>query len=160
MQKISWSVLSGIFLLLVFNSCTSDDSAANPAVVTFEQTGLLGQEVSIQMSNIPVGNLQVFFDLEEAAINYVSDDEIIVTVPRTVQSATPTLKIVDLTTNETVLNEVFGLKTPIISGLSSNEIGFDQVLSIYGENFDVLEDDIKVYVNNVEAEITNTNYQQ
>lgn len=152
-----------LFSIFLISGCSNDNASnsdAAAAVVTFPESGLLGKEITIEIANIPVGNLQVFFDYEEAEIDYFSQEAIKVTVPRALTTSTSHLKVIDLTKNKTILDEVFGLKTPVISGLSSGEATFDEVFSLYGENFDDVNADVKVYVNNEPAFIEHTAYNE
>lgn len=150
-----------LFLTFIFSSCSSDREDSSAVIIDYPEQGLLGQAITIQLNYVPEGgNIQVFFDQEETDVNYLSETEISVVVPRSITTNTPQLKIIDLVTNETILNATFSLKTPIINSYSVNEITFNQILSIYGENFDVIEDDIKVYVNNQLADIISANYNE
>lgn len=150
-----------LFLTFIFSSCSSDSEASSSVIIDYPEQGVLGQAITIQLNYVPEGgNIQVFFDQEETDVNYLSETEISVVVPRSITTNTPQLKIIDLVTNETILNATFSLKTPIINSYSVNEITFNQILSIYGENFDVIEDDIKVYVNNQLADIISANYNE
>jgi hypothetical protein len=150
-----------LFLTFIFSSCSSDSEDSSAVIIDYPEQGLLGQAITIQLNYVPEGgNIQVFFDQEETDVNYLSETEISVVVPRSITTNTPQLKIIDLVTNETILNSTFSLKTPIINSYSVNEITFNQILSIYGENFDVIEDDIKVYVNNKLADIISANYNE
>jgi len=153
--------ISILFILLTFilNSCNSEEPKyIPPTLVNFPETGLLGQPIVIEVENVEIGKLQVFFDSEEAQVNYVSDKEIMVVVPRTIKTNTPTLKVIDLNENKTILNKTFSLKKPVISKYSSDKITFNQTFTIYGENFDILKDYIAVSVNNENATIINVDY--
>lgn len=154
-----------IFIILVsltfmLSSCSSSEETkyVPPTLVNFPETGLLGQPVKIQIENFQVDKLQVFFDSEEAQVNYVSDNEITVIVPRTIKTYNPTLKVIDLNENKTILEKTFSLKKPVISSYSSDNITFNETFTIYGENFDLLKDFISVTVNNEIATVINTNY--
>lgn len=163
-MKITPKKIAFAFFLLIFilNSCNSDDKAEYipPTIVSFPEAGLLGQPISIKLENFKADKLQVFFDLEEAQVNYVSDKEIMVIVPRTITKNNPALKIIDLNSNETILNKTFSLKKPVINKYSSDNVTFEEVFTVYGENFDINKDFISVYINNEKAEIINTNYNQ
>lgn len=160
MKAINTSIATTFFLLLiiVFNSCSDDTDYVPPTLDNFPTTGLLGQSLLIQVQNIEPNQIQVFFDSEEAEVNYVSDEEIMVVVPRTITTNTPTLKVIDLNENKTILNTTFSLKTPIINSYSSDNITFNETLSLYGENFDFLDDFVSVSVNNVNATIISVAY--
>ncbi|UPT70182.1 MAG: IPT/TIG domain-containing protein [Flavobacterium sp. JAD_PAG50586_2] len=161
MKQLIRFISSGLFfLLLSLSSCSTDSENSPVTVIDYPEQGLLGQPIVIQLNHIPPGNLQVFFDLEEAEISYLSETSIRVVVPRSITTHTPILKVIDLVTNETILDTTFSLKTPVITGYSVNQVTFNQVFSIYGDNFDELEDDIKIYVNNQLAEIVATNYHE
>ncbi|MCF6133169.1 IPT/TIG domain-containing protein [Flavobacterium wongokense] len=148
-----------LFGILMLQSCSTDDGMAT-TVVTYPETGLLGKEVTIELNYVHFGDLQVFFDLEEAQVTYVSHTEIKAVIPRTITNHTPRLKIIDLVTNETILDETISLKTPVINGYSQNQVSYNTVFSIYGENFDELSNDVKVYANNQPAQIISTNYNE
>ncbi len=153
--------ISVIFILLtiILNSCSSEETKyVPPTLVNFPETGLIGQSIMIQVENVEVGKLQVFFDSEEAQVNYISDKEIMVVVPRTIKTNTPTLKVIDLNENKTILNKIFSLKKPIISKYNSDEVTFNETFTIYGENFDIIKDFITVSVNNENATIINVDY--
>lgn len=160
MKAINTSIATTFFLLLiiVFNSCSDDTDYVPPTLDNFPTTGLLGQSLLIQVKNIELNQIQVFFDSEEAEVNYVSDEEIMVVVPRTITRNTPTLKVIDLNENKTILNTTFSLKTPIINNYSSDNITFNETLSLYGENFDFLDDFVSVSVNNINATIISVAY--
>ena len=151
-----------IFILFTFllNSCASSEETVYtpPTLLGFSETGLLGQPISIQIENFELNKLQVFFDEEEATVNYVSDKEISVVVPRSIKTSHPILKIIDLNENKIILNKTLYLKKPSISKYSSGDITFNETLTIYGENFDIQKDFVAVYVNNEMATIINTDY--
>ncbi|CAH0336678.1 hypothetical protein FVB9288_02389 [Flavobacterium sp. CECT 9288] len=150
-----------IFILIstILISCSSEETKyIPPTLVNFPESGLLGQPIVIEIKNFEIGKLQVFFDLEEAQVNYVSDKEIMVIVPRTIKTNTPILKVIDLNENKTILNQTFSLKKPTISKYSSDKITFNETFTIYGENFDLLKDFITVSVNNEKAIIKNVDY--
>lgn len=148
-----------IFLSLISNSCDKEDTVdLSQTVNGFPETGLLGQPILIQVENVQTGKLQVFFDLEEAQVNYVSDKEIEVVVPRSIKTNNPTLKIIDLNENKTILNKIFSLKKPVISKYSTDNVTFNETFTIYGENFDILKDFISVTVNNENATVINVDY--
>src|SRR6187402_1941569 len=103
MNTLNKNIIS-LFILLTFilNSCTSTSDDAKyvpPTLVSFPEAGLLGQPIKIQIENFQVDKLQVFFDSEKVQVNYVSDNEIMVVVPRTIKTNNPTLKIIDLNEN-------------------------------------------------------------
>jgi hypothetical protein len=153
--------ISIIFILLTFilNSCSSEETKyIPPTLVKFPENGLIGQSIVIKVENVQIGKLQVFFDTEEAEVNYVSDKEIAVIIPRSIKTNTPTLKVIDLNENKTILNKTFSLKKPLISKYSSDKITFNETFTIYGENFDILKDFISVSVNNENATIKNVDY--
>lgn len=152
-----------VFLALlsfVLNSCsnTEDPQYVPPTLVTFQETGLLGQPVSIELENFEADKLQVFFDMEKATIEGSSETGITVNVPRTIKRSNPTLKIIDLNENKTIFEKTFLLKKPIISSYSSESVTFNETLTIYGENFDVDKDFISVFVNNEKAVIVSNDY--
>lgn len=148
------------FISLFLNSCNSSDDTnyIAPNLANFPTTGLLGQSLSINVEHLQVGKLQVFFDLEEADINYVSDNEIKVIVPRTITRHNPTLKVIDLNENKTILNVTFFLKTPVITGYDNDQITFNQTLTINGENFDTLKDYVSVLINDKNAIVSSVTY--
>lgn len=160
MKAINNSIATTFFLLLfiVFNSCSDDTGYVPPTLDNFPTTGLLGQSLLIPVQNIEPNQIQVFFDLEEAQVNYISEDQIMVVVPRTITTNTPTLKVIDLNENKTVLNTTFSLKTPVISSYSSDSVTFNETLTLFGENFDSLDDYVSVSVNNKNATILSVAY--
>lgn len=160
MKAINNSIATTFFLLLfiVFNSCSDDTDYVPPTLDNFPTTGLLGQSLLIPVQNIEPNQIQVFFDLEEAQVNYISEDQIMVVVPRTITTNTPTLKVIDLNENKTVLNTTFSLKTPVISSYSSDNVTFNETLTLFGENFDFLDDYVSVSVNNKNATILSVAY--
>lgn len=152
-----------VFLALlsfVFNSCsnTEDPQYVPPTLVNFQETGLLGKPVSIELENFEADKLQVFFDMEKATIEGSSETGITVIVPRTIKRSNPTLKIIDLNENKTIFEKTFLLKKPIISSYSSESVTFNETLTIYGENFDTDKDFISVFVNNEKAVILSNDY--
>jgi hypothetical protein len=149
-----------ILLTFIIGSCSSSEETkyVPPTLLSFPEAGLLGQPIKIQIENFKIEKLQVFFDTEEAEVNYVSDNEITVIVPRTIKTNTPTLKVIDLNENKTILEKAFSLKKPVISSYSSDNITFNETFTIYGENFDTLKDFISVTVNNEIAKIIKTDY--
>src|SRR5690606_32395811 len=102
--------------------------------------------------------LQVFFDLEQAYLTYFSPTEIRLRVPRSLKRYNPVLKVVNLETNENILNTTFTLKTPQINNYGASEITFDEKLIINGENFDVDKSFVEVFINNEKAQILNVNH--
>nr|WP_315250264.1 IPT/TIG domain-containing protein [uncultured Flavobacterium sp.] len=161
MKNINRSIaITFILLTFILNACSSseDPKYIPPTLVSFPVNGLLGQPIKIQIENFEVDKLQVFFDLEKAQINYVSDKEIAVIVPRTIKTNNPTLKIIDLNENKTILEQAFSLKKPTISKYSSDSVTFDETFTIYGENFDMLKDFVSVTVNNEIATIISVDY--
>ncbi|GGF23527.1 IPT/TIG domain-containing protein [Flavobacterium limi] len=161
MKNISKNIIITLILLAyVLNACSSseDKKYISPTIVNFPESGLLGQPITIKIENFEVDKLQVFFDLEKAQINYKSDKEIVVIVPRTIKRNNPTLKIIDLNENKTILEQAFSLKKPIISKYSSDSVTFNETFTIYGENFDTLKDFASVTVNNETATIVNIDY--
>jgi hypothetical protein len=161
MKKINRNIaITFILLTFILNACSSseDPKYIPPTLVSFPVNGLLGQPIKIQIENFEVDKLQVFFDLEKAQINYVSDKEIAVIVPRTIKIDNPILKIIDLNDNKTILEQAFSLKKPTISKYSSDSVTFDETFTIYGENFDTLKDFVSVTVNNEIATIISVDY--
>lgn len=160
MKSINTSIATTFFLLLiiVFNSCSDDTDYVPPNLNNFPTTGLLGQSLLIQVQNIEPNQIQVFFDSKEAEVNYVSDEQIMVVVPRTITTNTPTLKVIDLNENKTILNKTFSLKTPIISSYSSDNVTFNETLTLFGANFDILNEFVSVTVNNKNATIISVAY--
>lgn len=160
MKAINNSIATTFFLLIliIFNSCSDDTDYVPPTLDNFPTTGLLGQSLLIPVQNIEPNQIQVFFDSEEAEVNYVSDEQIMVVVPRTITTNTPTLKVIDLNENKTILNTTFSLKTPIISSYSNDNVTFNETLTLFGENFDTLDDFVSVTVNNKNATIINVAY--
>ncbi|MET3028466.1 IPT/TIG domain-containing protein [Flavobacterium sp. UW10123] len=161
-MKISKESIISLLILLffVFNSCSSTDDPqyVPPTLVNFEESGLLGQPISIGLENFEVDKLQVFFDTEKARIDGSSEKGITVIVPRTLKRSNPTLKIIDLNENKTIFEKTFLLKKPVIKNYSSESISFNETLSIYGENFDTDKDFVSVFVNDEKAVIVNSDY--
>ncbi|RED26177.1 IPT/TIG domain-containing protein [Flavobacterium cutihirudinis] len=147
-------------LSFVFNSCSSTEDAqyVPPTLVNLQETGLLGQPVSIELKNFEADKLQVFFDMEKARIEESSENGITVIVPRTIKRNNPTLKIIDLNENKTIVEKTFLLKKPIVSSYSSESATFNETLTVYGENFDTNKDFISVFVNDEKAVIVNNDY--
>ena len=162
-MKLHYTFICAALFLISFSlsSCTADDELPSVEIVDYPQEGLLGETILVQLNHVPEGgNLQVFFDAEKAQVMFLSDTEIYVVIPRSIKTAKPILKIINLITNEEVLKATFSLKAPVISGYSLNEFSFDQVFSIQGDNFDVIDDDVKVYVNNQLANIIKVGYKE
>lgn len=160
MKNINRSIaITFILLTFILSSCSSEDAKyIPPTLVSFPETGLLGQPVKIQIENFQVDKLQVFFDLEKAQVNYISDKEIMVMVPRTIKTNNPTLKIIDLNENKTILEKAFSLKKPVIRSYNSDNVNFNETFIINGENFDILKDFVSVTVNDKIATIINVAY--
>jgi hypothetical protein len=152
-----------LFILLSFllNSCSKSEEEPQyipPTITNFSETGLLGQPIIIEIENYEEGKIQVFFDLEEAQVYSVSETEIKVIVPRSIKRYNPTLKVIDLNENKTILDKTFFLKKPSISNYSSSEITFDETLTVYGENFDIQKEFISVEVNGEIAKVLSNDY--
>jgi len=150
-----------VLILMSLISCSKSDGEEEyvaPTIVNFSNNGLLGQSVNIKLENFSIDKLQVFFDLEKAQIEYLSDEEIKVVIPRTIKRSNPTLKIIDLVTNETILSEGFLLKTPNITHYSTDKASFDENFIIYGENFDVDKSSVLVTINGENAQIVNSEF--
>jgi hypothetical protein len=161
MKIFKYSIfISFVLLSFIFNSCSSSEGPqyVAPTLVNFQETGLLGQPISIEIDNFEVGKLQVFFDLEKAIIEESSEKGITVIVPRTIKRSNPTLKIIDLNENKTIFEKTFLLKKPVISSYSSESITFNETLTVYGKNFDTNKDFISVFINNEKAVIVNNDY--
>lgn len=161
MKNINRNIsITFILLAFILNACSNSEDAKYipPTLVSFPETGLLGQPIKIQIENFQIDKLQVFFDLEKAQINYLSDKEISVIVPRSIKTNHPTIKIIDLNENITILEKAFSLKKPIISRYSGDSVNFDETFTVYGENFDTFKDFVSVTVNNEIATIINVDY--
>ncbi len=153
-----------LYTLLVFIilSCSSDDSKSG-SIQTISNApleGLLGDEITLVGENLESDKLQVFFDLEEAQIISFSPTEIKVRVPRTLERFDPTLKVINLETNEDILNTQFKLKTPKVTAYSSSTITFSERLTIKGENFDINDDFIEVRINSEKAQILSVSHEE
>ena len=160
-MSVSKNKVVVLILLLAFilNSCNNDDPQyVPPTLVAFPETGLLGQPLSIKIKNFEMEKLQVLFDSEEATVDYISDTEISVIIPRSIKRYNPTLKIIDLNENKTILEKSFSLKKPVISSYSSGTVTFNETFTVYGENFDINPEFVSVYVNNEIAKIISTAY--
>jgi hypothetical protein len=81
-----------------------------------------------------------------------------VIVPASIKRYNPTFRIIDLNENKTILSTTFILKKPVISKYSSENITFNETLTIYGENFDTNRNLISVFVNDEIAQIQNTDF--
>lgn len=151
-----------ILILFVISilSCQKDDEPVQATASSFDQTGLLGTSINIEGSNFEVGKIQVFFDLEEAEVIFLSPTEIQVMVPRTLERYNPVLKVIDLRNNTTILENTFQLETPQITRYSSNTVTFGENLTIEGYHFDINNDFVKVTVNGVIAPILDADYGQ
>jgi hypothetical protein len=153
-----------IILTLCLISCSKDDTPPPPPpeqlVTNAVLEGLLGQPILIQGENFSLEKLQVFFDLERAQINLISPILIEVVVPRTLKRPNPTLKVINLVTNKDILNTTFMLKAPKITKYSDNQITFNETLVIHGENFDVNEDDVVVYINDEKVQLLRSSFDQ
>ncbi len=148
-----------LIFLFSFFSCTIEESYQKPKFSNLP-SALLNEEIVINGQNFEKGKLQVFFDNEESDVNYITNKKIKVIVPRTIKRFNPTVRIIDLNTNENVLEQTFLLKTPIITGYDKSEISFQQVLTIKGDNFDQNRDFIKVFVSGYEADVVTANYNE
>ncbi|MCR8667668.1 IPT/TIG domain-containing protein [Aestuariibaculum sp. M13] len=146
-------------ICLVFISCDNNSEEVKSQIVTeIELSGVFDEEIAIKGENFEWDKLQVFFDLEKAPITYFSFTEIRVRVPRSLGKHNPTIRVIDLVSNEDIINQVFNLKPPKIESYSSAEITFDEKLIIRGENFDINKDYVDVRINNVKAEIFAVSY--
>ncbi len=139
-------------------ACQKEDDPSNASVTSFNESGLLGGTIQIKGSNFEVGMIQVFFDLEQAQVSIVSNTMLEVTVPRTLERFNPVLKVIDLRTNTTVLENNFLLKMPKIISYSNNNVTFGESFTINGENFDVDKSFVKVTVNNIPATLLESQY--
>lgn len=154
-------ILFVLFLSIVSTSCNKDDEPIpQQEILDYERSGILGGVIVIEGKNMEFNKLQVFFDLQEASIFFVSENQIEVRVPRSIERYNPVLRVINLNTNEDILNESFVLKTPKINSFESNEITFDEKLIIYGENFDDQEEYLEVFVNNEKAQVLNATQDQ
>lgn len=159
-QKISIYCITCFLMLL--GSCSKNENSDTPTKPSFSSlpSALLEEEIVIDGNNFEQGKLQVFFDNEESYVNYVTDKKIKVKVPRSIERYNPTLRIVDLNTNENVLEETFLLKKPIITGYDKQEISFQEVLVIQGENFDKNRDFVKVLINGESANVIRASHNE
>lgn len=152
------SFLKGIFSLLfvlssILTSCSNSEEEISQLIIEAQLSGLLGEEITITGENFEPNKLQIFFDLEEAHLTYFSPTEIRFKVPRSLKRYDPMLQIINLETNEDILNAKFTLKTPKVTGYDENEITFDEKLIIHGENFDIDKDYVSVFINDEKAQI-------
>ncbi|TDS14224.1 IPT/TIG domain-containing protein [Maribacter caenipelagi] len=159
MNKISLSIIVSVLLLL---SCTKEENsnAISKPSFTSLPSALIEEEIVIDGQNFEQGKLQVFFDNEESYINYLTDKKIKVKVPRSIERYNPTVRIVDLKTNENILEETFILKKPVIKGYDKQEISFQEVLVIQGENFDKDRDFVKVSINGESASVIRASHNE
>ncbi|NAS11435.1 IPT/TIG domain-containing protein [Poritiphilus flavus] len=159
MKRLSILLFSVVFITGI--SCNKDGTDDNTGpVFSSLPRAVMGEEIEIDGEGFELGRLQVFFDNEESAVNYVTNKKIKVVVPRTLERYNPTVRIVDLNTNENVLEETFLLRTPVVSGFSSAEISFQETLKIQGENFDSNEDFVQVEVNGERADVLRANHNE
>ncbi len=148
-----------LILSILVSSCGSDDDAIpQQEILNSEFEGLLGGRILIKGKNLQPGKLQVFFDTEKASITAFSNEAIEVIVPRTIERFNPTLKVVDLITNEDILNETFILYEPHIESYETDEISFEEVLVVHGANFDNRKDQIRVLINDEQATVLNATH--
>jgi len=152
-QKISIYCITCFLLLL--SSCSKNENSDTPTKPTFSSlpSALLEEEIVIDGNNFEQGKLQVFFDNEESYVNYVTDKKIKVKVPRTLERYNPTVRIVDLNSNENILEETFLLKEPAVTSFDQPEISFQETLLIRGQNFDKDRDFVEVSVNGERANV-------
>ncbi|WP_026713354.1 IPT/TIG domain-containing protein [Flavobacterium daejeonense] len=155
------SPLLFILILVTLISCDKsidEEEHVAPVILNFPNQGLLDQPINIKLENFYINKIQVFFDLEKAQIRYLSDEEIEVIVPRSIKRSNPTLKIIDLVTNETILSEGFLLKKPSITHYSTDKATFDENFIIYGDNFDKDKNSLIVTINGENAEIVSSDF--
>lgn len=160
-MKIVANYFSFLLLLLVAGSCSSDDPAnVLPTFENFPDSGLLEQELVIAIENAGTEELEVSFDSNVASLLRISEDSISVTVPRTITRYNPTLRIIDLNTNDTLLQKTFTLKKPEITGYNAEEVTFGESFKISGANFDVRPEFVSVLVNDKVANIINVTHNE
>lgn len=155
-NRIGFGFMIGLFIAFGLSSCSNDNTEV-AAVGLYPESGLLGQQITIQMQHAPVNALQVFFDNEEAEVLYYNG-AIKVRIPRTLTRYNPVMKIIDLTRNVTILQTNFLLKAPVITGFSAPQVTFGEVFTIQGSNFDTEREDIKVFVNDAPAVVGTITY--
>ncbi|MFI8379039.1 IPT/TIG domain-containing protein [Leeuwenhoekiella sp. NPDC079379] len=159
MNNIKITSIILMFLAVFSSSCSKDDaSLPQQEILNSELKGLLGERVLITGKNLEPNKLQVFFDTEKASITSFSNESIEVIIPRSIERFNPIIKVVDLITNEDILNEVFILNAPRITSFGSGEISFDEILVINGENFDNRKENLAVLINDEKAEILNATH--
>jgi len=158
-KKYRNSIILILFVSFIL-SCQKDDEPVSATASNFDESGLLGASINIEGANFEVGMIQVFFDLEEAEVIFLSPTEIQVMVPRTLERFNPLLKVIELRNNTTILETSFQLETPQITAYSSNTVTFGENLTIEGYHFDINNDFVKVTVNGVIAPILDTDYGQ
>lgn len=154
------SLLFGLFFIMLLSSCSKNEEPVIlvPSVTNYPKSGVLGELIKIDGKNFQPEKIQVFFDEEKAQLHSFSEDGILFFVPITLKRYNPTLKVINLKTNENILEETFLLKKPVIKGFNTSKISFDENLIINGENFDDNSNFIEVYVNNEKAKIIRADY--
>eukprot|EP01090_Pellita_catalonica_P000170 TRINITY_DN10120_c0_g1_i1.p1 TRINITY_DN10120_c0_g1~~TRINITY_DN10120_c0_g1_i1.p1 ORF type:complete len:363 (-),score=44.44 TRINITY_DN10120_c0_g1_i1:38-1126(-) len=152
-------LLFRIFFIILLSSCSKEEeSIVPPSVTNYTKEGVLGGTITIKGENFELEKVQVFFDEAKAQIFYLTEKEIQVIVPRTIKRINPILKVINLRTNKSILEDTFLLKKPVIKSFNTDKISFDENLIIYGENFDNNASFIEVYINKEKAEIKHTSH--
>ncbi len=142
-----------IIISLFFVSCSKNSIIPAQDISNYEATGVLGGTIRIEGNNLKQNKVQVFFDQIKAPIYVISESIIIATIPKNLKRYNPTLRVIDLKTNEDILNTGFRLTSPLITRYGNSEITFNEKLTIYGNYFDDDKEAVEVVVNGSRATI-------
>lgn len=160
-MKIVTRYLALYLIYLMACSCTGDDSPDTlPTLENFPDSGLLDEPILVEIENAVSGDYQVYFDSHLASLIPVAENQIIITVPRSITRYNPTLTIIDQNTNDTLLNKTFTLKKPEIASYNVEEMTFGENLIIVGANFDVSSEYVSVLVNDKVANVISVTHEQ
>lgn len=98
----------------------------------------IGEDITISGSNFPKVNgeeiIQVYVGSVSAALQSITDSELIIKVPNRIESASEPIRVVSTLLDETFIDN-FSLEAPLITSLSKTTGTIGEQVTIYGEGF-------------------------
>ena len=160
-----------IFLIVVtFMSCSvevdipldNDDTNQEPYVIPNDiqvpTLGLLRYPINIFGTDIVADSLKISFENIDTYTYQLSNDTIGAIVPRELSDFNVPIQLLNINNDSVYYSGDFRLRTPIITGVETNEVRFGEYVWVYGENFDIDSDYLKAFINDQEVSIGQISY--
>ena len=139
-----------IFLIVVtFMSCSvevdipldNDDTNQEPYVIPNDiqvpTLGLLRYPINIFGTDIVADSLKISFENIDTYTYQLSNDTIGAIVPRELSDFNVPIQLLNINNDSVYYSGDFRLRTPIITGVETNEVRFGEYVWVYGENFEL-----------------------